>query len=295
MAEDKYSFDIEVKVSSRDLRQILQQKGLFASSQRTGIVFPFVEVNDQMSGESYRWWAPVLSSTKTLEQFSFALEKEMVQGFMDRGLFLLRPQAYNMVHFIPDFLQKTYLTQTEKVQVATLKKAQLFLDGKIDILSSPLRENAYRIRLQLSCKQTSNGRRVADIVRSFDTPSGQNVNQVYESVQQLARSSGKDLANQIYDLWSKGALESEVIQLAITGALNHQQILNLKKMIRKNVGGVKGLRERLFEPGRVTFEVDYSGGIEALQSKLGKTKLEGFISQVVAANSSEIILDVKAK
>ena len=54
------------------------------------------------------------------------------------------------------------------------------------------------------------------------------------------------------------------------------------------------MRERLFEPGRVTYELDYNGGVESLKAKLNKARFEGFISQVGSTNAEQIILDVKA-
>lgn len=290
---ESFRFNIEVKVSQNDLRQVLQLKGLFASRSKTGITVPFIEFNNQLNGESFRWWAPVFTITKELETLSLQFEKELFQGFLDKGLFLLRPQAFHMEHMVPDYLRKTYLTQTEKVQISHLKKGQLYLDGRVDILSSPLRENAYRVRVQLSCKQSSNGKSVAEVVRTLDTASGKQVSQVMGEIKQMAQETGRDIANQVYDLWQRGALESQVLQLAVTGDLNHQQLLKLKKTLADKIGLSSGLTERLFEPGRVTFEIDYKGGVESLRNKLAKTKLDGFISQVVSSQADQIILDVK--
>ena len=289
-----YKFSIEVKVSTTDLRQVLQQKGLFASQSRTGITIPFVEFNNNISGESYRWWSPVFGVSNDLGLLSQTFENQMFQGFLDKGLFLLRPQAFNMIHMIPDFMRKTYLTQTEMVQLTSLKNGQLYLDGRVDILSSPLRENAFRVRVQVSCKQASNGKSVAEVVRTFDTPSGQQLNQINSKISELARETGSEIAGQVYDLWQRGALEAQVLQLAVTGDLSHEQLLKLKKQLTDSIGLSNGMTERLFEPGRVTFEMDYRGGVEALSQKLKKAKLEGFISQVVSSNAQQIILDVKA-
>ncbi len=288
-----YKFEIEVKVSRRDLRHVLQQKGLFASSEKTGITLPFIEFNNAMSGESYRWWSPEFTVSKGLESLSLSFEKEMFQGFLDKGLFMLRPQAFKMEHMVPDFMRKTYLTQTEMVQLTNLKQGQLYLDGRVDVIASPLRENALRVRVQVKCKQSSNGKNVAEVVRNFDTPSGQGLSQIHSKVADLARETGGELANQVYDLWQRGALEAQVLQLAVTGDLDHMQLLRFKKELNEKLGLANGLTERLFEPGRVTFETDYSGGVEALSLKLKTAKFDGFISQVVSSQADQIILDVK--
>ncbi len=290
---ESYRFKIEVKVSQKDLRSVLQQKGLFASSKTTGITLPFIEFNNSLNGESYRWWLPELAVSKELEGLSMNFEKEIFQGFLDKGLFLLRPQAFQMHHMIPDFMKKTYLTQTEMVQLTNLKQGQLYLDGRVDVISSPLRENATRIRVQVSCKQASNGKSVAEVVRTFDAPSGQGLNQMTSSVSRLAVETGQEIANQVYDLWQRGALEAQVVQLAVTGELDHMQVVRFKNELKKQMGLSNDLVERLYEPGRVTFEMDYSGGVEGLSQKLKNATFDGFISQVVSSQADQIILDVR--
>ncbi|MEM7645514.1 MAG: hypothetical protein AAF203_01280, partial [Pseudomonadota bacterium] len=264
----------------------------FANSQKTGITLPFIEVNNQVSGESYRWWSPVFQVSKELEDLSFGFEKQLFRGFLDKGLFLLRPQAFNMVHLLPNFMRKTYLTQTEMVQLTTLKKGQLYLDGRVDVIASPLRPDALRVRVQISCKQSSNVKSVAEVVRSFDSSSGQVLSQMESEIRQMAQETGKDLASQVYDLWQRGALEAQVLQLAVTGDLSHDQLSQFKMKLGEKIG-VRDLTERLFEPGRVTYEMDYRGGVETLRTKLARTKIDGFISQVVSSQSDRIILDVK--
>jgi hypothetical protein len=290
---EAYRFKIELKISENDLRTILQQKGLFASQSKTGITLPFFEVNNQLSGESYRWWAPVFTTSKELESFSLIFEQELFQGFLEKGLFLLRPQAFHMVHMIPDFMRKTYLTQTEMVQLTSLKQGQLYLDGRVDIMGSPLRESAIRVRVQLSCKQSSNGKSVAEVVRVFDSSTGKRLNQMSQDIKKLAEEAGEDLASQVYDLWQRGVLESETLQLAVTGNLNHQQLARFKQVLREKLGS-ESLTERLFEPGRVTFEMDYAGGVEALSKKLSQAKFEGFMSQVVSTQADMVTLEVKS-
>lgn len=291
---EDYRFEIEVKVSENDLKTILQQKGLFADLQKTGITLPFIEVNNRLNNESYRWWSPVLSTQKDLENFALSFEQELFQGFLEKGLFMLRPQAFAMVNMVPDFLRKTFLTQTEMVQITSFKKGQLFIDGRVDILSSPLRENAFRIRVQLSCRQATNGKSVAEVVRSYDTPSGRLFSQLNTDIKRLAVESGEDIASQVYDLWQRGVLEAQTIQLAVTGNLNHQQLLKFKQGLEAKITGVQGLSERLFEPGRVTFELNYNGGIENLKNQLNQARFDGFVSQVVSTNAEQVILEVKA-
>ena len=88
-------------------------------------------------------------------------------------------------------------------------------------------------------------------------------------------------------------LEAQVLQLAVTGDLNHDQLNQFKKALIEKVGISQGLTERLFEPGRVTYEMDYTGGVEALRNKLARTRIQGFISQVVSAQAGQITLDVR--
>ena len=291
--EDSYHFEVELKVSQKDLRQVLKERGFFIGYEKTGIILPFIEVNNQINGESYHWWSSDLSVSKELKALAYDFEKELYQGFLEKGFFMLRPQAFKMVHMIPLFLRKVYLTQTEIVQITELKKGQLYLSGQVNILSSPLRSNAYRIRAQIHCKQSSNARTVAQMTISLDTVSGKSLSHLSEDVKKLALEASRDLAGQIYDLWQRGAFESQVLQLVVTGDLNHWQVRKFKGLFSRQFGIKNGPTERLFEPGRVTFEMDYAESIETLLGKLKKTRFEGFVSQVVSSQPGRIILDVR--
>jgi len=113
-----------------------------------------------------------------------------------------------------------------------------------------------------------------------------------QDVRQLAEETGEDLASQIYDMWQRGALETQVLQLAITGQLDHQQLARFTSALKEKLS-TDTLTERLFEPGRVTYEMNYSGGVQNLSQKLARTRFEGFMSQVVSTQADIITLDVK--
>jgi len=294
--EGGFEFNVEVKVSQLDLRKVLRTAGLLSSSEKTGTIFPFVEFNDHVDGESYKWWLPQEETRLGLRQVAREFEKQMAVGFGQKGMLFLKPETFGMVYLLPDFLRKGFLTQTEKVQIAALKKSQFFVEGKVDISESPLNENGYRVRFRMSCQQAGNGKSVAEVVRSLDINKSGNRVDFQKTVSNMAKEAGVDLARQISDLQERGALETQVLKLAVTGELNYLQMTRLKKDISKSIVGVKGLREHIFEPGRVTFEVDYDGeGIESLRGKLKSAKFAGFFSQVVAASADEVILDVKAQ
>jgi hypothetical protein len=71
-----------------------------------------------------------------------------------------------------------------------LKKGQLYLDGRVDMISSPLRENAYRVRVQVSCKQSSNGKSVAEVVRTYDMATGEKLTQLGGKRQSFSKRNG---------------------------------------------------------------------------------------------------------
>ena len=292
-AQDSYHFEVELKISKRDMRQVLKERGFFIDYKKTGIILPFMEFNNQVNEESYRWWSSSFKAGKTLKSLSYDFEKEFYQGFLERGFFLLRPQAFKMIHILPDFLRKVYLTQTEMVQITDLKRGQLYITGQVNILNSPLGKRAYRLRARLDCRQVSNGKSVAQINLSLDTNGVKTLSQISEDVKKLALSASRDLAGQIYDLWQGGGFDSQTLQLVVAGELNHRQIEEIKELLYKGFGSKEKIRERLFEPERVTFELDYSQGVESFLKKLKKINFHGFITQIVSNKAGKVILDVK--
>lgn len=287
-----YRFSIEVKVSRSDLRTVLQQKGLFATVEKTGIVLPFIELNNQLNGESFRWWSPFFSTSKELESSSLVFEEELFKGFIGHGLFLLRPQNFRFDNFLPSHFKKSYLDTSEMTQLTQFKRGQLLVDGRVDFFASPVREKAFRIRVQLSCKQASNGKSVAEVVKTFDTGSAQSLSQLQNDIRRLAFESGDDLASQVYDLWQRGALESQSVQLVVKGKLTHHQSQQFKKHLAEKIGARDGVSERLFEPNQITYEMDYNGSVENLKKRLEHGGIGPFSTRVLQVENEQITLEV---
>ena len=295
--KDSYRFKVEVRFSERDLRLVLKEKGFFMDDTKAGIALPFIEFNNLMDRKSYIWWSPASGKTHSeqLKPLAHDFEEELYQGFSERGFFMLRPQAFKMVHMVPKFMRKAHsLTHTEMVQLTGFKKGQFYLDGQVSILASPLRKDAYRIQAKIKCRQTSNTKVVAEVVTFTDTASGKTLSQITGEIKDLALKVGRDLAGQVYDLWQRGGLDAQVLKLTLIGDLSHQQTQKLKKLVSNRLGIRSGLTERLLEPGRVTFEMDYAKGLEEFVRQLKKSKFKGFMVQPVFSHIDQVVVDVKA-
>ena len=102
----------------------------------------------------------------------------------------------------------------------------------------------------------------------------------------------KDLAGQVLDAWQRGTVGSNTLKLALRGSLNPRQLRDLKASIQKNVHEIKALKERVFEPNQVTFEVDYTGTPQQLGERLKSGVMPGFNVKVVDATERAVVLDL---
>ena len=79
----------------------------------------------------------------------------------------------------------------------------------------------------------------------------------------------KDLGQQIKIAWQKGTFGAELVQLKISGNISFDKYKDLKSKL-SSLKQVKSLKERLFEPNSVEFEVDVSVGTKTFYETLKK-------------------------
>jgi hypothetical protein len=103
----------------------------------------------------------------------------------------------------------------------------------------------------------------------------------------------KDLASQVFEAWQRGTLNTNLIRLSIRGQLSPRQVGEFKSGVEHTVREVKGLKERLFEPGKIVFEVDFAGDASQVGDRLKALKLPELDTKLAEVNDKEITMDVR--
>lgn len=127
------------------------------------------------------------------------------------------------------------------------------------------------------------GRTVAEISRTLETDVGPSAIVVKKKIEKEIADISRDLASQVFEAWTRGTLAATTLRLAVKGSLTPRQLSEFRSQLMKSksMRDIKAIKKRLFEPGRVIYEVDYAASPEDFRDKLKGLELAGFAGKSV--------------
>ncbi len=288
---DTFKVSVALKVSLKDLKQLLQMNSLLNENDAIPVVLPMITWTDRVQSRNYSWW---ISSDGNKQGFLLKegrlFEQALRSSFQRSNFFLIRPIEENLGLSVPPDFQNDKVSGGEDSQFfAQYFNAPLLIDGQV-IISKGERGNNYRIEIRLTALQVSNGRAIADVSRRFDTDSGAMESAVDKKLREVLETTSNDLAAQVLEAWQRGSVGTSVIRLTIKGKNTLPLTESMKEKIRSQVTQIKNIRERMIGSESVSFEVDTSVAPSELLGKLEALDFEGKKLTKVSETSEEIIL-----
>lgn len=254
---------VSVQYSAEGLRQMLVEMGLFNSSDIAPLLLSLVTFTDRDLGQTIRWW----SSTKELDSYSEPLRQvwkswssSLAEQLIKQGFLALQPNLVSVPGYFPPQLRSEPDSPAHLRHLAAWTGAALVLRG--EILVSPSESNAIQIEIEIL--SAFNGKLVSRFSRSVGP--GLTVTARQKSVADAA----KDFALLVFDGWSKGRFAVNTYRVVVRGTDTPQQVAVCKSELLSQLKDVREIRERFFEPGQVTFELDTGFGVESLKNRLGQ-------------------------
>jgi hypothetical protein len=104
-----------------------------------------------------------------------------------------------------------------------------------------------------------------------------------------------ELAQRVSETISSGALNLSIVRITVSGPLSYAQLEMFKKSLLDQTRELKTLKDRLFEPGRVSFEADSQLPASDLAKVLAKYKNSQFDVDVRDVGSQTVNLSVRAR
>lgn len=287
---EEFKMSVELKVSLRDLKQMLQDNALLNENDAVPVVLPLVTWIDRVQGRSYRWWLPADKSQQAfLIKEGRLLEEALRNSFRKDNFYVIKPIEAGLGMSVPSDFQSEKLTGEDFHFFAQYFNAPVVLDGQI-LINKGERGNNNRIELRLTAIQVSNGRTIADVSRRFETDAGTFENVVDKKIRGVMETTANDLASQVLDAWQRGSLGSSLIRLTIKGAGPSSLTEGLKDKIRSQITQIKNIHERLVGSDFVSYEVDTSISGSELSNKLLALDLGGKKLSKVSEERDEITL-----
>ncbi|MGE3974213.1 MAG: hypothetical protein AB7F59_06785 [Bdellovibrionales bacterium] len=276
---------VSMKLSLKDLRQVLLKENLLSSTEGIPSLAPFILLLDRVNARSYRWWVNDANSSSLLQEYHQRLVSELKVEFGKRGFYVVDPAARNLKDLIPPaYLSDSYRT-ADLVFLGDLLKYQILLSGRLIFSQLPNQTNTFRVMADIQAVQATNGQVIAEINRPFDIKGTKLEWALQSHFTIVLNEITKELTGQLQEVWQKGTLGSDYLKLVLKGDLDYQELETVKTEISK-IPEVKLLRERYFSRGEVTFDLNATTTTAQLSEKI--RALKGLHQYQVSASSTEL-------
>lgn len=288
---EEYKMSVALKLSVRDLKQILQSQSLLNENDSSPVVLPVISWNDRAQGRSFRWWLPLEKTPQIfLMKEARLFEEALRSSFQRNNFYVITPVKSGLATAVPTDYQSEKLSGGEDSQFfAQYFNAPLLIDGQV-LITKGERGNNYRIEVRMTAVQVSNSRAIADVSRRFDTEPGPLESVVDKKMREVLEPTSNDLASQVLEAWQRGSMGTSIIRLTIRGKSPLPLIETLKDKIRSQVTQLRNVRERLVSSDSVSFEVDTSATTAEVMTKLETLEVDGRKLSKVSESQNEIVL-----
>jgi hypothetical protein len=268
--------------------------GLLNDAEGPASILPLVAFTDRKKNVSVRWWLgeDKDDSHKFLAERERAFHEVMQKELAKQGFFLVRPQG-QLISPLPEALRDERPGAGDLKLLGEYHQTPMIMKGDVRIRDSKELLGAYQVSVKLQVVQASGGRTIAEVSRTFETDSGNFENVTRAKLNAEMPEVAKDLAVQVLDAWQRGTLNTNLVRVAVRGQMNPRQLQDLKAGLMKAVKDVKSLKERLFEPGQVVFEADFSGQSSELAERLKGLEIPGFQMRLSEGLDKGLALDVR--
>ena len=289
MEGEEYKMSVNMKVSLKDLKQMLLDNSLLNENDTIPVVLPVVSFVDRVGGRSYRWWqTQEKNSPVFLIKQSRTLEESLRSSFQKNNFFVIKSVEAGLGANIPSSYQNERIAGDDAQFFAHYFNAPVMIDGQV-VMDKADKGGGYRIDIRMTAVQISNARAIADVSRRYDVE-GSFEGNVDKKIREVSESVANDLASQVFEAWQRGSLGTSVIRVTITGKHNLPAMEDLKERIRSQITQVKNIRERLVSSDSVSFEVDTAAQSAELATKLEALDLGGKKLSKVSEGREEIVL-----
>lgn len=291
-AAPETKMNVLLKLSLKNLESLLLEEGLLYKTEGPPRVLPFVTFTDRTHGQTFVWWQEKSNPSTVLTDVASTFFRKLKDSLSKTGFYCMDPMKAPVAMGWPPFLRLESMGFEESQIAAELMSAQMIIRGQMVIDSSKVRSDAFRLDWKLTALQAGNGRVIGEVIRSYETESGNFNHVVTKKVAEVTEKMAADLSTQLSEAWKSGTFGSNLIRLSVRGPLDYSQLQALKKVIQEQVKEVRTLKERLFEPGQIVFEVDATTNSQGLVQAFQNKKFAQFKVEVQDMANQGILLKV---
>ncbi len=283
LPDGSWKMKLDLRVSLGSLRKMVIDTGLLSDADTPVTILPMIAFTDRVKAVSYRWWMGDSrdDSRKSVVEWARIVQQGLHKELMHQGFHLQLPLSGTLSNAIPPMFRVDRASSQDLKQLGEYLGISMALRGDVRVKDSKESLGGWQIQVRLEVIPVQGGRTVAEISRIFETESGPSEIIVKRKLEKEISEMSKDLASQVLEAWTRGTLAATTLRLAVKGNLTPKQLSDFRTQFTKAIRDIKAMRERLFEPGRVVFEIDYAATPEEFRDRLKGIALPGFSEKLV--------------
>ena len=292
-----FEMPIDIRISRANIESLLLEQGLLYRMDGPATLLPMVAVVDRVQGEAFHWWnqEPAPRDTLAVEVLR-VFHADLREQLRSIGFLALDPLGGKLYEANPKAFRGLDQPPTEDyLFLSRFHNSQLVLRGQIVVRALRERSETYQVDFRISALHANNARLVAEVVRSFQTESGPFPQILKRGLQEMVSGVNRDLTQQVGEAWRSGTFGANLVQLSFLGSMSPQDVANLKENLLGRVRDLKTMRERRFEPNRITFEADTPLSPEQLAQVLRQQNLPQFQLEVVEVGDQGLVLQARPR
>jgi hypothetical protein len=270
---------ITLSVSLEDLRFLLKESGLLKETELSPTILPIYIVKDDLQTKTSAWWMDGVEDSQT----------QFLNGLL-RSVF--KKSSFNLVNLtksgvvLPETLKKATLGEAEYLSLSQMYKAPFVLVGEVKIEkvvdadpmvgTKTVAQLNWKILEVNTFKNNLPSRVIGEVSRKIDLDTQDYLKSFHKKIQEQGEAFAQDLIAQLTEMWSRGTLGANVVQIRL---MRHLPIENLEKIKNSLIAitrDIKTVKERRITSNYVVFEVETSASAESLGSKLQRVDLSGY-------------------
>jgi hypothetical protein len=289
-------YPVNLKISTKSLETLLLREGLLYKTDGPPKLLPMVSFVDRVNSQMFTWWnQPPQVQRGFLADLASHFHRGFRKELRAKGFFGLDPITGNYRQLLPAALQVENPSTEDLLLLTEFYRAQVVARGQVVVAPQRTRSDVYRIEVRLAALHATNGRVIGEVIRGYDSEPGPFNQVVKAKLDEVLEKLAGDLSTQILDAWKSGTFGASLLNLAVNGDLNYQQRAQFKKLLQEQIRDIKTLKERLFEPGRVVYEMDSAATSDQLADLLKQRNFPRFQVSVGDVRPEGVELRVTAK
>jgi enamine deaminase RidA (YjgF/YER057c/UK114 family) len=280
---------VQMRLSMDNLEALLRELG--ATGQATVKLLPLILVSET-KGTKYVWWTDAGDDKATsLSKDIFKKIFEQVNAkFKGKNVYVLDPRTASFRMSVPSAYRSEGLRREDQALLGQYLKADIVISGRVDVVRGE--NGGSKVNYDLQMWQAKSGRGLTEMQRS-DTVASDAPKIIVQAIDESVGKTAADFSAKLNEAMMNGSLNLNVMRLMVEGNLGPRQHSDLKKILG-GMRDIKLIRERLFEPSRLTYEIETGTSSIELGKAIAKTQFPLFKVEVGTVLDNSLVLSVRS-